>query len=305
MEYFIYFLLYYCMDYKYKYIKYKSKYNNLQNGGKRKATLIIMHEPTLNSKGVIPDTIKNILPALKKYCTIYNYWLKLSDKKFTMENLLFDNVANDLHKTFSHMNKFVILALGHAAPYGLYYSNKYPKTCQAIICYPFRYYSKGSLERRIWKLRDNKGYQQNVGKYDVINYMINATNKELTELLIDKTNNGKLALWYLIDYNLQKQYDDIPKKFNTKTILYTRLDIDIESVIEYNFNRTDIASMKKIFSENDAMQQSMVWNFERVKYDAELKKNNINNNNLFIRYIVSGWENYADIINEIMLLTYR
>ena len=148
-----------------------------------------------------------------------------------------------LHKTFSHMNKFVILALGHAAPYGLYYSNKYPKTCQAIICYPFRYYSKGSLERRIWKLRDNKVIKQNVGKYDVINYMINATNKELTELLIDKTNNGKLALWYLIDYNLQKQYDDIPKKFNTKTILYTRLDIDIESVIEYNFNRTDIAKL--------------------------------------------------------------
>ena len=57
---------------------------------KEKATLIIMHEPTLNSKGVIPDTIKNILPTLKKYCTIYNYWFKLSDKKFTMENLLFD-----------------------------------------------------------------------------------------------------------------------------------------------------------------------------------------------------------------------
>lgn len=62
--------------------------------------------------------------------------------------------------------------------------------------------------------------------------------------------------------------------------------------------------MKKIFSENDAMQNSMVWNFERVKYDAMLKDKNKkkHKNKLKIKYLISGWENYNDIVDEIILL---
>ena len=58
--------------------------------------------------------------------------------------------------------------------------------------------------------------------------------------------------------------------------------------------------MKQIFSENDAMQQSMMWNFERVKYDAMLKDNN--KKLLKIKYLISGWEDKQDIINEVILL---
>ena len=57
--------------------------------------------------------------------------------------------------------------------------------------------------------------------------------------------------------------------------------------------------MKKIFSENDALQQSMVWNFERVKYDAMLKSKN--KKLLKIKYLVSGWEDIADVYDEVIL----
>jgi hypothetical protein len=66
----------------------------------------------------------------------------------------------------------------------------------------------------------------------------------------------------------------MPTKFKVPTILYTRLDLDVKSIVELNYYCTDIASMKQIFSENDALEHSMVWNFERIKYDAMLKDNN-------------------------------
>ena len=109
-------------------------------------------------------------------------------------------------------------------------------------------------------------------------------------------------LYYVIDFNLQKQYNKIPSKFKIKTILYTRLDLDMKSIIEFNYDRTDVVSMKSIFSENDALQQSMVWNFKRVKYDDMLKKNN--KKNLKIKYLISGWEDNNDIIDEVILLNY-
>ena len=101
---------------------------------------------------------------------------------------------------------------------------------------------------------------------------------------------------------MQKQYNKIPLKFKIKTIIYTRLDLDIKSVVESNYDRTDIAQMKKIFSENDALQQSMMWNFERVKYDYDLK--NKNKKLLKIKYIISSWENFQDIIDEMTILYY-
>ena len=59
--------------------------------------------------------------------------------------------------------------------------------------------------------------------------------------------------------------------------------------------------MKKIFSENDALMQSMFWNFDRIKYDAKLKKENKDTNKLQIKYLISGWENLNDIVDEVKL----
>jgi hypothetical protein len=255
--------------------------------------------------------LKPIIKKLSKYGNIHNYWFNFTKNNFILDDLLFENVALDIYNTFSHLKSFIIIAPEHACPFGLYYSYHYYKTCKAIICYPFRYYSEGSFKRRIWKLKENNGYSKFikfetneplVKKYDVDNFMININNERLQTLIKDNSDNGKQALYYVIDFNLQKQYNKIPNKFKIKTILYTRLNLDMKSIIEFNYDRTDVASMKSIFSENDALQQSMVWNFERVKYDDMLKKNN--KKNLKIKYLISGWENNNDIIDEVILLNY-
>ena len=50
--------------------------------------------------------------------------------------------------------------------------------------------------------------------------------------------------------------------------------------------------MKQIMSKDDALLNSMIWNFDRIKFDAKLREEN-NNNNLSIKYIINGWENYS------------
>lgn len=91
----------------------------------------------------------------------------------------------------------------------------------------------------------------------------------------------------------------IPTKFKSNTTLFTRLDLDVKNIIKYNYDRKDVAKMKQIFTENDALQNSMIWNFDKVKYDAFLKDNN--GNKLKIKYMVSGWENLDDIVDEVKL----
>ena len=275
-----------------------SQYSKYLDEKSNKKNIVILHNPIINSNNIIPDNLEPIIKKLNKFGNVHHYWFKFTGRKFNLDDLLFKNVAKDIHKKFKHLNNFIIIALEHACPFGLYYSNHYPQKCKSIICYPFRYYSEGSLKRRIWKLKDNKGYENIVKSYNVDDYMININNKRLQKLIKDDSDSGKSALWYAIDYNLQKQYNKIPTIFKIPTVLYTRLDLDLSSVIEQNYNRSDIASMKKIFSENDAMQNSMVWNFERVKYDSILKEKN---KKLRIKYLISGWEDYQDIIDEVIL----
>jgi len=289
-----------------KYIKYKTKYlelknnNIIQTGGdsSKFLNIVILHHPITKTAKLQQD-MKPFIKKLSKFGKIHNYWFNFSKDNFELDDLLFENVALDIHNTFKKLKSFLIIALEHACPFGLYYSYHYPKTCQAIICYPFRYYSKGSYERRFWKLKENGGYAKIIKKYDVDNYMININNDRLQTLINDNSDSGIQALWYVIDFNMQKQYNKIPTKFKVPTILYTRLDLDVKSIVEQNYDRTDIASMKQIFSENDAMQQSMMWNFERVKYDAMLKDNN--KKLLKIKYLISGWGDKQDIINEVIL----
>ena len=289
-----------------KYIKYKTKYLELSNqqtgGGKALLDIVILHHPiTKNTK--IPKDMKPIIKKLSKLGKIHNYWFKFAKNKFELDDLLFENVAKDINDTFSHLKSFNIIAIEHACPFGLYYATNYSSKCKSIICYPLRYYSKGSYDRRIWKLKTNNGYKKIIKnkKYDVDNYMININNDRLQTLIADNSDDGIQALWYVIDFSMQKQYDKIPIKFKIPTIIYTRLDLDVKSIVENNYDRTDIAKMKQIFSENDAMQSSMMWNFERIKYDNMLK--NKNKKNLKIKYIIDM--DNIDIINEVILLNYK
>lgn len=272
--------------------------------------IIFLHLPTMYDEPKVPDNLKLIIEKLSKQFTVHNYFFKFSyyGNRFDLDDLDFENATKDIHNTFKHIKKYLIVAINNACPYGLYYTANYPEKCLGIICYPFRYYCQESYERRIWKLKTNNGWSsliKNSDKYDIDNYLLNINNERLQTLFDNPSDDEKSILYLVMDLNLQKQHFKIPSKFSVPTVLYTRLDLEIESVLKLNYNRKDIAAMKKIFSENDALQNSMVWNFDRVKFDALLKKANKDNHNLKIKYLVSGWEDYDDILDEIILFNYK
>ena len=60
-----------------------------------------------------------------------------------------------------------------------------------------------------------------------------------------------------------------------------------KSIVEMNFDRKEIADMKNIVSESDALYASAMWNFHRVAYDKKLIDNN-SKELLKIGYIISG-----------------
>ena len=269
--------------------------------------IIFLHHPSIFLKSTISKKIKPIIKKLSKFGNVYNYFFKFhGNNKFELKDLLFENVAEDIYNTFKHLDRYFVVAHEHACPMALHFVNRYPKKITGIICYPFRYYSLESYKRRVWKLKDNKGWESFVknNKYDVDKYLFKINNKRLQELFIKNLSNNdveKTIIHLVFDINLQKQYHKIPKKFKVQTILYTRLDLDEKLFIKHNYNRKDIAKMKKLFTENEALQSSMIWNFERIKYDANLKKKNKDTNKLKIKYIITGWEDNNDIVDEIIL----
>lgn len=91
-------------------------------------------------------------------------------------------------------------------------------------------------------------------------------------------------------------------EFKIPTYLFTRLDMDIDSIIKLNYERKEIAKMKDIVSENDALYNSAMWNFERVKHDKEMI--NQNGDNLTIQYIIGGLENDREVENVMKMLLF-
>jgi len=268
--------------------------------------IIFCHSPNIRDKPTVNKELKPIIKKLEKYGKIYNYFFKFHyyGNKFELKDLLFENVAEDINSKFKNLKTYLIIAYGHASPMLLYYANKYPKKILGIVCYPFRYYSLESYRRRIWKLKNNKGWKSFVkNKYDINKYLLKINNERLQKLFIKPSNIEKTIIYLVFDINLQKQYHKIPKKFKVPTVLYTRLDLDEKLVIKHNYNRRSIAKMKKIFSENDALQSSMIWNFERIKYDSKLKKANKDNNKLKIKYLISGWEDNNNLVDEVILFS--
>jgi hypothetical protein len=271
--------------------------------------IIFLHVPSIFNKNIVAKDLKSTIKNLEKIGNVYNYWFKFSyyKNKFELDDLLFENIAEDINKTFKHLKKYVIIAYNHACPMALYYTNIYSNQCVGIVCYPYRFYCKESYERRITKLKNNNGWKSLIKnkKYDINKYLLKINNEKLQELLKNPKDDEKSILYLIMDFMLQKQYYKIPKIFKIPTILYTRLDIDTEGILKYNFYRKDIAKMKKILTKEDALYNSMIWNYDRVKYDAELKKYNKNNTNLKIKYLVSGWENNSDIVDELILFRYK
>ena len=263
--------------------------------------IVILHNPQIFNESTKSKDVKNLIKKLEKLGKVYNYTFKFDyyKNKFDLHDIEFENASKSIYDTYKHMDNFIVIALNHACPYGLYFANKYYKKVSKIICFPYRFYCKESYERRIWKLKDNGGWKSWIKNYDIDRYLLNIGNDRLQELL-SKAGDEEINIVYLtMDLYLQKNSNLIPTKFKSNTTLFTRLDLDVKNIIKYNYDRKDVAKMKQIFTENDALQNSMIWNFDKVKYDAFLKDNN--GNKLKIKYMVSGWENLDDVVDEVKL----
>ena len=147
-----------------KYVENKTKYSWVKNqtGGRKKMNIVVLHTPTIWNEPTVPLDLKPIINKLKKYSNVHNYFFKFSyyGNKFNLGDIEFDNATKDIYEKFNNLEKFVIIALEHAVPYGLYFADRYPKKCQAIISYPYRFYNFTSYERRIWKMKNNKGFEK-------------------------------------------------------------------------------------------------------------------------------------------------
>lgn len=267
--------------------------------------IVILYNFNLWSKKEIPNNMKPIVKQLKKYGKIHNYFLPFhnTENKFSLNDITLKNVAEDLNNNYKKLKNKVIITLSHSTPYGLFYVNKFPENIKKIICYPLRFYSQESYERRIWKLKKNKGWKEwikNKKYHDIDKYVFNITKSRFDKLFDNITNDELTIIYNIIDIYLQKNHNKIPKKFKTDTLLFTQLDLDMEGIIKYNYDRKDLAKMKKILTKDDALFNSMVWNMDRVKLDNLLLKKN--KENLRIKYIISGLNNFQDIIDEVKLI---
>lgn len=263
------------------------------SGGNNKQNILILHQVTSNPRNFDP-----IIDKIKQNYIVYEYFFefkKLNDLKLHV-------VAKDIYKKHKHILNLLIICFEHASPYGLYFSNKYPTLCVGIICYPLRLYSKESLERREWKYKNQNGWNQYISdKYNVDDYYLNINKKRFKELLDADTEKTKEIIYLIFDRYLQLQHEKIIYKFKVPTYLFSRLDLDIDSIIALNYERKEIASMKGIVSEKDALYNSMMWNFHRVQRDKEILDKN-DQNTVTIHYIIGGIQNDNVILDAITLL---
>lgn len=249
-----------------------------------------------------------IIDLLKNYGNVFIFEFKFNNpnNEFILDDYYFENTSEDI---FGYMKqneilKPIVICFDHASPYGLYAVNKKPELFSGIICYPLRLYIKASPDRRIWKFKDRGGWEKYISKkYDIDNYYLNPTNISIKTLLKNPQKEELEVLYFISDKILQAQAENIPKEYLIPTILFTRLDMDVESIVKLNYERKAIADMKGIINENDALYTSMMWNFDRVKYDKNLLELNKNNDNLRIRYYIAGLEDDRNITDSILILS--
>lgn len=245
----------------------------------------------------------SIIKFIEEYGGKYEFFeSKISDYQnaITMRDLTFDAVSDEMATKYLN-RKIFLICFSHSSPYGLHYSAKYSDNVIGIICYPLRLYSQESFERRIWKFKTRQGWEKSMmNKYDVDEDFIDANDETLKKL---RSNMGDVegeVIYAIFDLNLQRNWTDIPTKFKVPTYLFSRLDMDVDSIIKLNFERKDIADMKAITSENDALLNSMMWNFDRVKLDKALIDEN--DSKLRIQHVIGGIDTSDRVMDALRIM---
>lgn len=300
------------INFEEKYIKYKTKYlkSKIMLGGAHKNNFLIIgnirnddqYFTTLSTK--LKQTLKN-KKLSKRVC---EYKFKFVNNRFTLDDLTFESVSADIKKYIDKkkLQKFIIISLEESSPFGLFFVQSYPDLCTGIICYPLRLNTKESLDRLYYKYINNNGWKYISKNYDPIKYFFEINEERLKQLFKKSSQEENNIIDLLPNLFLRKQYDKIPKIFNIPTYLFTRLDMDAVSLIKLNFDRKEIAEMKKILSPDDAIYNSMTWNIARIQYDRELIELNKANTNLKIQHIIAFEKNddINFIIDAVKILVY-
>jgi hypothetical protein len=246
------------MDYKNKYIKYKTKYLELKNtnfnnqiGGGKKDLQFILFGDVMNSHQVwFHDKNNNKIDFIKKlkklgdviilkpnYVNFMNYtytkeknkpiWFHKSgikDIDFKIEDLLFENYAKWVYEQIDPNKKYIAIGLDQGTHFAKYFCNQYSHNCICLYILIDRIFTKNNYEKAFHS-DINYDFIKSIVGNNYKDYIIeNLTNKTISNLLdkIKKTKDNKYAqlLNGLCKGIIRSQYDKI-KEMKVKTIIYS------------------------------------------------------------------------------------
>ena len=244
------------MDYKDKYIKYKTKYlelkdinmNNQYGGAKKDLQFILFGDVMTGHQVWFHDKDNNKIDFVKKlkklgdviilkpnYVNFMNYtkvkndgnWFYKSDIKeinFKIEDLHFENYSKWVYNQIDPNKKYIAIGLDQGCHFAKYFCNLYPNNCICLYILIDRNFTKKSYEKTFHSDMNYDFIKSIVGD-NYKDYIIeNLTNKTIGDLLdkIKKTKDDKYVLLLngLCKGIIRSQYDKI-KEMKVKTIAYS------------------------------------------------------------------------------------
>jgi len=244
------------MDYKDKYIKYKTKYLELknmdvnnQNGGGQKDLQFILFGDVMTGHSVWfhdkdkakIDFVKrlkklgNVIILKPNYVNFMNWvtvkrhgnWFYKSgikDIEFTIEDLQFENYSKWVYQQTDPNKKYIAIGLDQGTHFAKFFCNQYPENCICLYVLIDRNFTKHSYEKTFHS-DTNYDFIKSIVGNDYKKYIIeNLTNKTIGDLLdkIKKTkdDNYIMLLNGLCKGIIRSQYNKI-QKMNVKTIIYS------------------------------------------------------------------------------------
>ena len=244
------------MDYKDKYIKYKTKYlelknidiNNMIGGSKKDLQFILFGDVMTGHQVWFHNKDNNKIDFVKKlkklgdviilkpnYINFINYskskkggnWFyksKIKDTDFKIEDLHFENYSKWVYEQIDPNKKYIAIGLDQGCHFAKYFCNMYSDNCIALYILIDRNFTKQSYEKTFHS-DTNYDFIKSIVGNSYKDYIIeNLTNKTISDLLekIKKTRDDKYIqlLNGLCKGIIRSQYDKI-KKMDVKTIVYS------------------------------------------------------------------------------------
>lgn len=246
------------MNYKDKYIKYKTKYlhnqsikqDKQQGGLQSEDVLFILFGDVMTGHDVwFHDNKHNKIDFVKKlknlgdvlilkpnYVNFMKYskvekggnWFyktNLDDIDFDIEDLYFENYSEWVFDQIDKNKKYIAIGLDQGCHFAKYFCNQYPDNCLALYVLIDRNFTKKSYEKTFHS-EMNYDFIKGVVGNDYEKYIIeNLTNETIHELLDKIKSDGDNEKYIELLNGLCKgiirsQYDKITK-MKVKTIIYS------------------------------------------------------------------------------------